>query len=110
MSIYTKRGYARNYNGAQIIFANSDTEKYTNAIMYNCSVDGMYFISEKALLPGSLIDIEIMDQPVSCKISGENGRGYCAEVKWCKKLSGSQHYGVGVRFFKSTTENIQYDS
>ncbi len=110
MTIYTNRGYARNYNGAHIMFANSDTDKYTRAIMYNCSVDGMYFISEKALLPGSFIDIEIMDQPVACKIPGVNGRGYCAEVKWCKKMSGSKHFGVGVRFFKTSKKNIQYDS
>lgn len=99
-----KRGYARNYKGAPIIFSNFGDDRYNNALMQNFSVDGMQFISNNSIRPGSDISIEVITQSPIGKNAGPikwNGK---AKVVWCKQMPDESGYGVGVRFYKTVEQ------
>jgi hypothetical protein len=102
MNLKKNRGYARNYNGAPIVFSNFGDDSYNNAFMQNFSVDGMHFISNDAIRPGSDIRIEVINQGLNGEENrdpiNETGR---AKVVWCKPMSDESGYGVGVRFCRT---------
>ena len=101
MTLKNKRGYARNYNGSPIIFSNFNSDRYCNAFMRNFSVDGMHFISDNALRPGSNISIEFIDQSLNVKNTSPIKVVVQAKVIWCKKVADESGYGIGVRFYKT---------
>ena len=101
MTLTIKRGYARNYKGAPIIFSNFGDDRYNNALMQNFSVGGMHFVSNSAIRPGSNISIEVITQSPNGKIAGPIKWNYKAKVVWCKQMPGESGYGVGVRFYKT---------
>lgn len=106
MSALIKRAYSRDAYETPIMFANYNTEKYYHAKMYNRSLGGMYFESEKALHPGSDICIKIVNHS-SDKSGPEAFTAYRARVRWCKKRSktGISCYGVGIQYLaKSHTD------
>lgn len=111
MSALIKRAYSRNAYEAPIMFSNCDTENYYHAKLYNRSLGGMYFESEKALQPGSDICIKMANQS-SDESGSEAFNAYRARVKWCKKRSktGISFYGIGIQYLaKSHTaygENV----
>ena len=101
MTLTIKRGYARNYKGAPIIFSNFGDDKYNNALMQNFSVGGMHFVSNSAIRPGSDIIIEVITQSPSGKNAGSIKWNSKAKVVWCKQMPDESGYGVGVRFYKT---------
>jgi hypothetical protein len=101
MSTLKKRAYSRKTYEAPIMYTNYDTENCCPAKMYNTSLNGMYFESERALLPESDICIWRVThlsealEPEVCKDCLCRGR-----VKWCEKInkSGISCYGIGVQY------------
>ena len=101
MSTLKKRAYSRKTYEAPIMYTNYDTENYRPAKMYNTSLNGMYFESERALQPESDICIKRAThlseapEPEVCKACPCRGR-----VKWCEKInkSGISCYGIGLQY------------
>ena len=60
MTVLLKRVYSRDPYEAPIMYTNYDTENYYHAKMYNTSLNGMYFESERALQPESDICIKMV--------------------------------------------------
>lgn len=96
------RAYERFNHEAPIIHAEHDSDDYHAARMYNYSMDGMCFVSNTALDPGSDINIkmEYHTPMIYGPISKEN---YRARVKWCKAVRDvyASYYGkfeVGVKY------------
>jgi Tfp pilus assembly protein PilZ len=101
MSLPTKRGYARNYLEAPIKFALTTSDRRHSGLMKNCSVGGMYFVTDVQLKPGAQIDIQIADTESRCTVP-VNPSQLQSNVAWCESLDIERRkYGVGVRFRKS---------
>ena len=99
MTTLLKRVYSRNPHEAPIMYTNYDTENYYNAKMYNSSLGGVYFESERALQPESDICIKMVTH--SSEESGlEDCKDCRARVKWCEKRnkSGISCYGIGIQY------------
>ncbi len=75
----------------------SDSENFyfTSAKSLNLSVDGMAFNLRYPLREGSCLNIDLC-------VPGQRGqsRTYRSEVRWCKKVSGSEapRFLAGVKF------------
>ena len=101
MSTSNKRAYSRKTYEAPVMYTNYNTENYYTAKMYNSSLSGVYFESERTLQPESDICIKMITQlseepePDVCKAYPCRGR-----VKWCKKIhkSGISCYGIGIQY------------
>ena len=78
-------------------------ECYGAARVLNFSQNGSYFETNRALILGSTVLIHVlkcMDCLDVSKALGNLRWNALAEVKWCQKLSDSDHtpYSVGVRY------------
>ena len=100
MILKKKRGYARNYNGAPIIFSNFGDDRCNNAFMQNFSVDGMHFVSHDAIKPGSDISIEVINRSLN-EETASPAEASRAKVVWCEPMSDESGYGIGVRFYRT---------
>jgi hypothetical protein len=99
MSTIKQRAYSRKTYEAPIMYTNYDTENYFSAKMFNSSLSGVYFESERALQPESDICIKMVPQ-LSEAPEPELCRACRARVKWCEKInkSGISCYGIGVQY------------
>ncbi|MBW2429776.1 MAG: PilZ domain-containing protein [Deltaproteobacteria bacterium] len=105
MYIKTNRVYSRSAHEAPILYTTYDTENYYHARMFNSSLGGLYFESERALQPESDICIKMVTHP-SEEPGPETFKACRARVKWCQKRnkSGIFCYGVGIQYLaKSPT-------
>ena len=99
MSLKKKRKFARNYNGGPISISALDNKISNNAMMDNYSVNGMNFITDFAVRPGSDINIEVLKQSLENNLPNPLN-DFSAKVIWCKQLSDEAGYAIGVRFKK----------
>jgi hypothetical protein len=99
MPTLKKRAHSRNAYEAPIMYTNYDTENYCPAKMYNTSLNGMYFESERALQPESDICIKMVTH-LSEETEPEACKACRARVKWCQKIdkSGISCYGIGIQY------------
>ena len=99
MSTLTKRFYSRTAHEAPIMYTNYDTENYYHARMYNSSLGGVYFESERALQPESDICIKMVTHP-SEEPGPEAIKACRARVKWCQRRNkcGISCYGIGTQY------------
>jgi hypothetical protein len=101
MSTLQKRAYSRKTYEAPIMYINYDTENYCPAKMYNPSLNGMYFESQRALQPESDICIKsvthLSEEPEPEVYEGCPCR---ARVKWCEKFNKRDIpcYGIGIQY------------
>ncbi len=96
-----RRVYERNDIEAPIMYSEYDEEYYYGAIMQNCSMDGVYFESDRSLSPG--MDIYVKSSNFSADVLGtESTNGYLAEVVWCEELETDEwfSYGIGVQYYE----------
>lgn len=105
MSIIPQRAFSRNNHSASIVFSKTERDQNEShkAKMINCSIGGMFFVSEKALNPGENIHIQLSDvSPDPYWPEADNQ--YFAEVRWCRDNgnNGRNSYAVGVRFIKES--------
>ncbi len=61
MNQITKRAFGRYSKETPIEYAEYDTDRFSNAKMYNNGNGGMYFESNEALDPGTDILIKLVD-------------------------------------------------
>ena len=101
MTMHINRGFARKYNKAPILFSDNGNAQLTAAIMHDYSVDGMHFISDFFVKPGSDISIEIPDKTYHSHIPENLCNTRQAQVVWCRKSNSNTRFGVGVRFSRS---------
>ena len=91
-----KRDCARFYHEAPIVVEKCGTAVYHEARMYNYSLQGMYFESDLALLPGARVNLWLSYLP-------ENALPeiHFAEVRWSEEIAGAVvlfSYGTGIKY------------
>ena len=90
------RNNTRTNHQADIQFENYFSRKHYKARMFNYSMEGMYFETEYAPLPGTEIYIGIKNSPYDA-----GADVYRAQIRWRKQLDSpvSNHqFGVGVKY------------
>ncbi len=97
-----QRNFSRNYTELPIMFADYHSRSFSDAKMFNKSVDGMYFELDYALQPGFNISIKKVNDTPDMDYDPEAYKTCRAKVIWCKKIDdmNTSRYGVGVQFFK----------
>ena len=92
-------------NGTAIIEIPS-TGHWFYAQMKNFSAGGMYFETESAIKPKTIIKIKF-DKPLFLS----KQKNYTSTVRWCKALDDDTQvfssYGLGVKFNESNQRNLQ---
>ncbi len=79
---------------ASVLYSKHGRSDDSAAIIYNYSMDGIYFESEYPVRPGSDIYIKMVNR------STDACDGYRVEVKWCKEIDRPDisGYGIGVQY------------
>lgn len=112
MSGNTRRLHTRKYYESPVLYKKAGQANFHEAVMYNSSVDGLYFESDYALMPGTELSIKIVDK--TSKIFGAiAGDTYRVIVRWCQDRAIYNEYcfGVGVqRKWKKELPMINLDS
>ncbi len=82
-----------------MIYGGEDRNIYHDAMMYNCSVTGIYFESSRGLSSGTEICIRLKIKP-SLSVTEPYERFY-GQVKWCREISnaGAERFGIGVQCY-----------
>ena len=91
-----KRDCARLYHEAPVVIEQCGTGLYYEARMYNTSLQGMYFESDLALVPGTRVNLWLSALPENSlpEISS-------AEVRWNEEIFGAVvlfNYGTGIKY------------
>jgi len=95
------RNNTRIKHKADIQFENYDSGIHFKARMYNYSMEGMYFETDYAPLPGTEIYIGIKKSPYDAAADI-----YRAQIRWRKQLKSSPsdyQFGVGVKYYQPVT-------
>jgi len=95
------RNNTRIKHKADIQFENYFSGKYYKAKMYNYSMEGMYFETDYAPLPGTEIFIGIKNSPYDA-----GADVYRAQIRWRKQLDSpltNHQFGVGVKYSQPIT-------
>jgi hypothetical protein len=96
MSTDDQRASQRFAHEAAVVIENCDSATYTYGRMYNYCAGGLYFESDVAFQPGTMVRIGL-EKPGS--VLGPDH--LIASVQWCKEISGAvvlYDYGIGVEF------------
>lgn len=93
-----ERIFIRKYCNVPVIYSDIKSGRCFNAVMHNCSVDGMYLELEDYLPPGREIEVKVKKQ-LAGTYRKESYLNYRLKVIWCKekKNLGRISYGVGIR-------------
>ena len=94
-----KRDCARFYHEAPVVIEECGTGLYYEARMYNYSLQGMYFESDLALVPGTRVNLWLSDLPEN-SLPEINS----AEVRWSEEIIGAvvlYNYGTGIKYSRS---------
>ena len=91
-----KRDCARLYHEAPVVIEQCGTGLYYEARMYNSSLQGMYFESDLALVPGTRVNLwlSVLPEDSLPEISS-------AEVRWNEEIFGAVvlfNYGTGIKY------------
>lgn len=106
MNLPTKRGFARIYYDAPIVFFIDDSMAEYSGTMRNCSVDGMHFCAEKAIPAGTRIKIHVQNREADSTVPVAYD-GYYAVVAWCANLPNDDGFGMGVKFLRPETASLR---
>ena len=94
-----RRFQAREKTNIPILYSKDYDDSYHQAIMYDVSMDGMYFKSIKSnqmFFQGEYFFIKINDSLLDFE-SIKTYDACAAQVKWCKKTDIDYSYKVGVK-------------
>ena len=94
-----RRDCARFYHEAPVVIEECGTGLYYEARMYNYSLQGMYFESDLALVPGARVNLWLSDLPEN-SLPEINS----AEVRWAEEITGAVvlfNYGIGIKYSRS---------
>ncbi|UCD81752.1 MAG: PilZ domain-containing protein [Desulfobacterales bacterium] len=93
-----KRDCARFYHEAPIVVEKCGTGAYYEARMYNYSLQGMYFESDLALLPGARVNLWLSNMPKNAL-----PEIHFAEVRWSEEIVAAVvlfGYGTGIKYIR----------
>jgi len=91
-----KRDCARFYHEAPVVIEKCGTGLFYEAMMYNYSLQGMYFESDLALIPGTRVNLWLADLPEDSLPEITS-----AEVRWNEEIIGAvvlYNYGTGIKY------------
>jgi hypothetical protein len=91
-----KRDCARFYHEAPVVIEKCGTGLFYEAMMYNYSLQGMYFESDLALIPGTRVNLWLSDLPEDSLPEITS-----AEVRWNEEIIGAvvlYNYGTGIKY------------
>ena len=91
-----KRDCARFHHEAPVVIEECGTGLYYEAMMYNYSLQGMYFESDHALTAGARVNLWLSDLPQN-SLPEINS----AEVRWSEEIIGAvvlYNYGTGIKY------------
>jgi len=91
-----KRDCARFYHEAPVVIEECGTGLFYEAMMYNYSLQGMYFELDLALVPGARVNLWLSDMPQDTLPEIP-----AAEVRWSEEIFGAvvlYNYGAGIQF------------
>ena len=91
-----KRDCARFCHEAPVVIEKCGTGLFYEAMMYNYSLQGMYFESDLVLIPGTRVNLWLSDFPED-SLPEINS----AEVRWNEEIIGAVvlfNYGTGIRY------------
>ncbi len=91
-----RRFQGRENINVPILYEKDRQDSYHQAIMYNVSMDGMYFESNQMFSQGEYFFIKLKD-PLPGFESVKPYDACAAQVKWCKKTKTDPSYKVGVK-------------
>ena len=94
-----RRDCARFYYEAPVVIEECGTGLYYEGRMYNYSLQGMYFESDLALVPGARVNLWLSDLPEN-SLPEINS----AEVRWVEEITGAVvlfNNGIGVKYSRS---------
>ena len=94
-----KRDCARFYYEAPVWIEKCGTGSYHEARMFNYSLQGMYFESDLALVPGTCVNVWISELPENSLPDIKS-----AEVRWSEEINGAVvlfNYGTGVKYSRT---------
>ena len=106
--IVEKRSYARCNFEAPVTCAAFNSDRFYRAKTTNHSRDGIFFLSDFPLKPGSRIYIRVEKDTSLWSAQKFCGCGSIrclglAEVKWCNEQTSAHnyHYGIGLKYDES---------
>jgi hypothetical protein len=91
-----KRDCARFYHEAPVVIEKCGTGLFYEAMMYNYSLQGMYFESDLALIPGTRVNLWLSDLPEDSLPEITS-----AEVRWNEEIIDAvvlYNYGTGIKY------------
>jgi hypothetical protein len=91
-----KRDCARFYYEAPVVMEKCGTGIFHAAMMYNYSLQGMYFESDLALAPGTRVNLWLSHLPEDALPEIAS-----AEVRWNEEIIGAvvlYNYGTGIKY------------
>ncbi|MBU0992795.1 MAG: PilZ domain-containing protein [Proteobacteria bacterium] len=93
-----ERIFIRKYCKESVIYTDVKSGRRFNAVMHNCSMDGMYLELGEYIPPGREIEVRVRKQ-LAGSYRRESYENFRLKVIWCKerKNLGRISYGVGVR-------------
>ena len=96
-----KRDCARFSYEIPVIVEECGTGVHFDAQMYNYSLQGMYFESDRSLLSGARVNLWLSNYAESSWPDIN-----FAEIRWCQEITGAvvlHNYGAGIRFHHPLT-------
>jgi hypothetical protein len=106
-----KRSRARCSFKAPVTCACFNSDRFYRAKTTNHSRDGIFFLSNFPLIPGSQIYIRLEKDTSATSAQeictcGEMRQIGLAEVKWCNELAPAQNYqyGIGLKYRESVDQ------
>jgi hypothetical protein len=91
-----KRDCARFHHEAPVVIERCGTGLFYEALMYNYSLQGMYFESDLAFVPGSRVNLWLSHLPEDSLPEITS-----AEVRWNEEIFGAvvlYNYGTGIQY------------
>lgn len=91
-----KRDCARFYHEASVVIEKCGTGVFHEAMMYNYSLQGLYFESDLALSPGARVNLWLSNLPEDSLPEIAS-----AEVRWSEEIVGAvvlYNYGTGIKY------------
>jgi hypothetical protein len=97
-----RRRLLRRYHAIPMHFRSPGSDLRRQAVIRNCSLNGLQFESDCFLTPGTEIVIDA-NAYLNTLYRECPAEGYCAQVVWCEavRLEGRKAFATGVRFASS---------
>ncbi|MDJ0855580.1 MAG: PilZ domain-containing protein [Desulfobacterales bacterium] len=99
MAKYTRRIFIRRYLEAPIEIRGNEQDEGRLAMAFDCCKEGMHFVSDDYIGPGTIIFIRLCDG-LSPNLGDGCDTSLRARVVWCRRCTreNKQGFSIGVHF------------